>query len=138
MEKRSRCFLLHYRWNISFFDYSSNLAGVDVGPDYGETTKFRTMIVCAYYSHRSRSVLSELAHFTDSSSGTLVTLDRATGGIQWEKEIGSPIVALYRLEDDGIVSVPFTSVSKETLGNLLNQFGGEATDTKELIGETKL
>ncbi len=23
------------RWNISFFDYSSNLAGNDVGPDYG-------------------------------------------------------------------------------------------------------
>lgn len=24
------------KWNISFYDYSSNLAGVDVGPDYGE------------------------------------------------------------------------------------------------------
>ncbi len=36
------------------------------------------------------------------------------------------------------MSVPFTSVSKETLGNLLNQFTGDAAESKELIGETKL
>ncbi len=103
------------RWNISFFDYSSNLAGADVGADYG------------------------LAHFTDSSSGNLVTLDSTTGAIQWERQIGSPVVALYRLEDDGIVSVPFTSVSKETMGNLFNQIGGsEPSEAREVIGETKL
>ncbi len=45
---------------------------------------------------------------------------------------------MSRLEDDGIVSVPFTSVSKETLGNLMSQFNGDAPDTREIIGETKL
>jgi len=100
------------KWNISFFDYSSNLAGNKVGPEY------------------------DLAHFTDSSSGALVTLDRASGAIEWTREIGSPIVALYRLEGEGIVGVPFTSVSRETLTNLMSQF--EAPDAKDSVGETKL
>ncbi len=28
------------RWNISFFDYSSNLAGADLGRDYGKSFKW--------------------------------------------------------------------------------------------------
>lgn len=66
-----------------------------------------------------------------------MTLDRKSGNIQWEKNIGSPIVAMYKLEGEGIVSVPFTSVSKETLGNLLEQFNAPES-TNEIIGETKL
>ena len=79
----------------------------------------------------------DLAHFTDSSTGSLVTLDRKTGVIEWERLIGSPIVAMYRLEGDGIVNVPFTSVSKETLRNLLEQFNAPESNN-EIIGETKL
>ena len=37
-------------------------------------------------------------------------------------EIGSPIVALFRLDGDGIIHTPFTSVSKETLDNLISHF----------------
>ena len=81
--------------------------------------------------------VSELAHFTDSSTGSLVTLDRKSGVIQWEAKIGSPIVAMYKLEGEGIVSVPFTSVSKETLANLMEQFNSPESKN-EIIGETKL
>ena len=83
------------------------------------------------------TLFSELAHFTDSSTGSLVTLDRKSGVIEWERHIGSPIVAMYRLEGDGIVNVPFTSVSKETLTNLLEQFNMPDSNN-EIIGETKL
>lgn len=78
-----------------------------------------------------------MAHFTDSSQGSLVTLDRRTGMVQWEQQIGSPIVAMFRLEGDGMVNVPFTSVSKETLLNLMDQFNAPESNN-ELIGETKL
>jgi hypothetical protein len=80
---------------------------------------------------------SELAHFTDSSSGSLVTLDRKSGMIQWERHIGSPVVAMYKMEGEGIVNIPFTSVSKETLANLMDQFNAPETNN-EVIGETKL
>ena len=42
-----------------------------------------------------------------------------------------------RVEGDGIVNIPFTSVSKETLNNLLEQFNAPDTNN-EIIGETKL
>ena len=50
-----------------------------------------------------------------------MTLEKNSGHILWERQIGSPVVALYKLIGDGIASVPFTSVSRETLGNLLEQ-----------------
>ncbi len=65
-----------------------------------------------------------------------MTLDRRTGAIEWERHLGSPVVALYGMEGEGIVNVPFTSVSKETLNNLLEQFN--MPESKEIIGETKL
>ncbi len=81
-------------------------------------------------------IVAEYTHFTDSSTGKLVTLDRS-GVVLWERVIGSPIVALYKVEGDGIAGVPHTAVSKETLGNLLEQFN--SPDSKnEVIGETKL
>jgi uncharacterized protein YheU (UPF0270 family) len=43
----------------------------------------------------------------------------------------------FRVEGDGIVNIPFTSVSKETLNNLLEQFNAPETNN-EIIGETKL
>lgn len=66
-----------------------------------------------------------------------MTLDRNTGKIQWELQIGSPVVAMYRMDGKGIASVPFTSVSKETLNNLMDKFNA-AEINNEVIGETKL
>lgn len=80
--------------------------------------------------------LSDFAHFTDSSRGELVTIDRKSGRVDWKIQIGSPIVALFRVEGDGIVHTPFTSVSRETLHNLLEQF--DSPETKKEVGETKL
>jgi serine/threonine-protein kinase/endoribonuclease IRE1 len=86
------------KWNITYYDYSSSLGGIDMSQDY------------------------ELAHFTDSSTGRLVTLDRVSGGVLWEAELGSPVVAMYQLAAESIASVPFTSVSQDTLSNLMDQF----------------
>ena len=47
------------------------------------------------------------------------------------------IQRLFRVEGEGIVNIPFTSVSKETLNNLLEQFNAPETNN-EIIGETKL
>ena len=41
---------------------------------------------------------TDLGHFTDSSTGSLVTLDKHTGVVQWKVRIGSPIVALYLVQ----------------------------------------
>ena len=55
-----------------------------------------------------------------------MTLDRKSGLVEWKLDkIGSPIVALFRVEGDGIIHTPFTSVSQETLSNLVSQFDDE-------------
>jgi len=100
------------KWNITYYDYSSSLGGIDVSADY------------------------ELAHFTDSSSGKLVTLDKVSGAVQWETELASPVVAMYQLAAESIAAVPFTSVSPETLTHLMDQF--LSRERREAVGETKL
>mgnify|MGYP001196808457 CR=1 FL=1 len=100
------------KWNISYFDYSSNLASVEAQQEN-----------------------NKVQYFTDSSKGQLVTLDRAAGKVEWKLEIGSPIVALFRVEGDGLVQTPITSVSKETLHNLLDHFDDSPNDPIPEPGE---
>ena len=73
---------------------------------------------------------ADLVHFTDSSTGNLLTLDRATGSVLWETPMKSPIVAMYLAQNEGMVSVPFTSVSRETLENLLEEFHDPTSSDK--------
>merc|ERR1719410_2704832 len=102
------------KWNITYYDYSSNLGTMDMAKDY------------------------DLAHFTDSSTGTLVSLDKTSGAVQWETQFPSPVVAMYSLVSDTqqLVTIPFTSVSIETLNNLMTQF--KSPERRDMIGETKL
>ena len=76
-------------------------------------------------------------HFADSSTGKLVTLDRKSGDVLWKRSIGTPIVAMYKLDGDGIVTIPFTAVSRDTLVGLLEQFNAPNTKN-EMIGEKQL
>ena len=102
------------KWNITYYDYSSNLGTMESVKDY------------------------DMAHFTDSSTGTLISLDKTSGSVQWETQFPSPVVAMYSLQADTqqLASIPFTSVSIETLNNLMMQF--RSLDTNNMIGETKL
>lgn len=61
----------------------------------------------------------DLLHFTGSSSGRLVTLERATGSLIWQLDCKSPVVDIYILESKGLLKVPFTSVAEPTLDQLI-------------------
>ena len=58
------------KWNISYYDYSSNLAST------AESAKQHDPSV---------------AYFTDSSTGSLVKLDKLNARVQWRSDIGSPV-----------------------------------------------
>ena len=100
------------KWNITYYDYSSNLGAMDEAKDY------------------------DLAHFTDSSSGSLISLDKNSGAVQWESQFNSPVVAMYKLVLDSLATIPFTSVSIDTMNNLMTQF--RSPERRDMIGETKL
>ena len=104
------------RWNITFYDYSSNIGGMEAGPDYSMYTQLLESRYCrktgslfkikkdmkCYVFDRKLIIwflnVTDLGHFTDSSTGSLVTLDKLTGAVQWKVRIGSPIVALYLVQ----------------------------------------
>lgn len=96
-------------WNVTFFDYSAHTMAPEVSAEY------------------------EWLHLTASASGITVTLDRKRGTFMWQQQLASPVVAAYLMGPDGLLSVPFTTVSDATLSSIV-QFArdGQKNDMKLL------
>ncbi|XP_014471160.1 PREDICTED: serine/threonine-protein kinase/endoribonuclease IRE1 [Dinoponera quadriceps] len=92
------------KWNVTFYDYSADKMEPDVADNY------------------------DLLHFTTSSTGRVVTLDKRLGIVLWELDLKSPIIAMYTLTEDGLLTVPFTSIAEETLDSLLGRLAAKSTD----------
>lgn len=58
-------------------------------------------------------------HFSGSSNGMTVTLNRETGTFMWQKDLTSPVVAVFLLSSEGLLSVPFTTVSDGVLEKII-------------------
>ncbi|XP_077279454.1 serine/threonine-protein kinase/endoribonuclease Ire1 isoform X2 [Temnothorax americanus] len=81
------------KWNVTFHDYSAMQMKSDVMEDY------------------------DLVHFTTSSTGRVVTLDRL-GRILWKLDLKSPVIAMYTVTKNGLLMVPFTSIADPLLENV--------------------
>lgn len=92
------------KWNVTFYDYSAAKMEPEGIDNY------------------------ELVHFTTSSTGRVVTLDRRLGLVLWELDIESPVTAVYIVGKDGLLAIPFTSVADGTLDLLLNRFASKPSD----------
>ncbi|XP_035725102.1 serine/threonine-protein kinase/endoribonuclease IRE1-like [Vespa mandarinia] len=92
------------KWNVTFYDYSAAKMENDGNENY------------------------DLIHFTTSSTGRVVTLDRRQGTILWQLDLESPVIATYTVTQDGLLTLPFTSVAEGTLDNLLGHFVTKPTD----------
>ncbi|KAG4073537.1 hypothetical protein HA402_000761 [Bradysia odoriphaga] len=94
-------------FNVTFFDYSSHTMAPEVSKEY------------------------EWIHLTSSSSGMVATLNRKKGTFLWQKDLSSPVVATFLLNSDGLLSVPFTTVSDETLNGIIEYArDGQKNDIK--------
>lgn len=62
-----------------------------------------------------------MVHFTSTSSGRVITLDRRRGNLLWDGDLGSPVVGAYLLDPEGLISVPFTSLANHTIIYLQEQ-----------------
>ncbi|OAD60687.1 Serine/threonine-protein kinase/endoribonuclease ire-1 [Eufriesea mexicana] len=92
------------KWNVTFYDYSA--------------TKMEPEGIENY----------DLVHFATSSTGRIVTVDRRLGIILWELDVQSPVIAVYIIREDTLLTVPFTSVADETLNILLKRFANKPSD----------
>jgi serine/threonine-protein kinase/endoribonuclease IRE1 len=61
-----------------------------------------------------------LAHFTSPSTGSVLTYDRETGQLLWQRELESPVIAVYSVDEatSNLISVPFNPIAPETLDKL--------------------
>lgn len=92
------------KWNVTFYDYTA--------------TKMEPEGIENY----------DLVHFATSSTGRIVTVDRRLGIILWELDVQSPVIAVYIVREDGLLTVPFTSVADQTLNLLLKRFANKPSD----------
>lgn len=82
-------------------------------------------MVCLYWLkdfpiiYHEKLLVSEFLHFSGSNSGLTVTLDRKTGSFIWQRDLTSPVVAVFLLSSDGLLSVPFTTVSDGALQSII-------------------
>ncbi|KZC13752.1 PREDICTED: serine/threonine-protein kinase/endoribonuclease IRE1 [Dufourea novaeangliae] len=92
------------KWNVTFYDYSA--------------AKMEPEGVESY----------DLVHFTTSSTGRIVTVDRRLGIVLWELDVQSPVIAVYVVRKEGLLTIPFTSVADGTLDLLLKRFANKPSD----------
>uniref|UniRef100_U5ELH4 non-specific serine/threonine protein kinase n=1 Tax=Corethrella appendiculata TaxID=1370023 RepID=U5ELH4_9DIPT len=85
------------RWNVTFFDYSSHTMAPELTSEY------------------------EFLHITSSATGSTATFDRHKGTYLWQKDLSSPVVAVFLLGSEGLLSVPFTTVSDEVFLDVIEQ-----------------
>lgn len=132
-------------WNITFYDYTSHSMAPEVSLEYGTAfltfipeislIKITFFVFCVFYtfsllflffqlistfSANFLNFFPEFLHFSGSNSGLTVTLDRKTGSYIWQKDLSSPVVAVFLLSSDGLLSVPFTTVSDGALQSIID------------------
>ncbi|XP_053679518.1 serine/threonine-protein kinase/endoribonuclease IRE1 [Anopheles nili] len=78
-------------WNVTFFDYTAHSMAPDITKEY------------------------EFLHLTSSSSGLTATFEQKKGTPMWQKDLASPVVAVFLLGSEGLLSVPFQTVSDDVL-----------------------
>lgn len=76
---------------------------------------------------RKFDLISDLVHFTTSSTGRVVTLD-GLGKILWKLDLKSPVIAMYTVTKNGLLTIPFTSIAD----SLLEKFATKPTDVQLL------
>ncbi|XP_050078819.1 serine/threonine-protein kinase/endoribonuclease IRE1 [Anopheles maculipalpis] len=81
-------------WNVTFFDYSAHSMAPELTKEY------------------------EFLHLTSSSSGLTATFEQNKGTPMWQKDLSSPVVAVFLLGSEGLLSVPFQTVSDEVLQDI--------------------
>ncbi|CAB3368428.1 Hypothetical predicted protein [Cloeon dipterum] len=79
------------RWNVSYFDYTAGTLDEISTQNY------------------------PLVHFATNSDGSVITLDRDSGQKLWGQKFKSPVIAMYAVQDDSLVMIPFTTVGVDTL-----------------------
>ena len=101
------------RFNITYYDYSTHASSIDSSSSSSDST--------SNSNTKSDEFIYPLNHFSSSSDGLLITLNKHNAEIKWQLKLDSPIVAMYRNMNDQLYRVNFIIFSIEALTNLAHE-----------------
>lgn len=87
-------------FNLTYYDYSTHSAKIN---NDKQANEYESAYKYPNY------------HFSSSSDGTLVTLDKKNGELRWALKLENPIVAMYRYENEQLFKISFSIYSIEAL-----------------------
>lgn len=132
------------RFNITYFDYSTHADSIDSSFSDHSQSSFSSSGSSSSTSSSSSSSQSSKSsnersnypyyHFSSSSEGLLMTLNKLNGEIIWQLRLDSPIVALYRYQNDQLYKINFAIFSIESLTSLAH----ESWQYKHLFSDTNV
>jgi serine/threonine-protein kinase/endoribonuclease IRE1 len=94
-------------FNLSYFDYSTH-----------SNNNILNMNSILRESHSDNSNYYQFYHFTSSSDGSVVTLDKNNGDFVWTQKLDSPVISIYRFKNENLQKVDFNIFGNEELKNI--------------------
>ncbi|CAG0897546.1 unnamed protein product [Darwinula stevensoni] len=98
------------------------------------------LIFSDYYANEMTAPMIEgydLTHLAGNSDGYLLTLNRKDGKLHWKRDFQSPIVAIYLIQHEGLLRVPFTTLASDMLSGIISRLSVDVWKAN-FIGERKL
>ena len=99
------------RFNITYYDYSTHASSIDSSFSSSDSSSKSNSDIFNYPFY----------HFSSSSDGLLITLNKHNAEIKWQIKLDSPIVAMYRYKNEQLYRLNFAIFSIEALTNLAHE-----------------
>ena len=100
------------RFNITYYDYTTHSVSID--SSFSAQPSSNTESNSDVFSY-------PFYHFSSSSDGLLMTLNKHNAKIIWQIRLDSPIVAMYRYKNNQLYRLNFAIFSIEALTNLAHE-----------------
>ena len=104
-------------FNLTYYDYSTQAIQASVDTSVAQPKQPATSSSSSS-SGSSNHRHYPFYHFTSSSDGSVVCVDKRSGELQWKLTLESPVVAMYRYDSEQLYKINFVVFSAETLNNL--------------------
>jgi serine/threonine-protein kinase/endoribonuclease IRE1 len=104
------------KFNLTYYDYSTHATTINSSFSDQAQTSFYTSS-----AKKSDALFYPYYHFTSSSDGLLITLDKRSGELIWKLKLTNPIVAIYLHQNEQLYKLNFAVFSIEALTSLQNE-----------------
>jgi serine/threonine-protein kinase/endoribonuclease IRE1 len=114
------------KFNLTYYDYSTHATTINSSfSDQAQKSFYTSSTPSPTSSAKMNSDVFNYPyyHFTSSSDGLLITLDKRNGELVWTLKLTNPIVAIYLHQNEQLYKLNFAIFSIEALTSMQNESG---------------